>query len=566
MKKFLLFAILILGILGLFLEQQPSQRETWGWALTLIDYILAAAILLDTVSAFIKAPLKRYYFKTHIPSLVFLVVYLGFFTANRIVTVLPAGELFRGYFFLVVVRNITLVLKIYGRVRRLKGFLNSIFSKPAQTVVASFILVILVGTLLLMMPPMNRTGHIRPVDALFTVTSAVCVTGLIVVDTAVDFTFWGQLVILAVIQIGGLGIMLLSYFLVFSFRRSVSLKDRKLLSYMLNASDMRTIVKSVKRIIVLTFAIELGGALILFPRFLLGGLPAGRAVFHSIFHSVSAFCNAGFALYSDSLMSFRGSPWVNFTIAGLIIAGGISFAVLTEVSDAVKAFFRRRKADLSINSRIVLKISGILTLVSLLVIYRLEYLRNLSGLPLGEQYLSAFFQAVTLRTAGFNTLPIEAFGAGTLMFLMGIMFIGGASGSTAGGIKVNSLGVVLAYVHSFRTGVDDVLIRHHLIPREQVLQAFTVIVFGFLSVFAASLLLFITEDLPPVPILFEAVSAFATVGLSAGITGALSVPGKLIIVVLMFIGRLGPLTLLSASAVTERVSRVSYPDTNILIG
>ena len=566
MKKFFLFTILILGILGLFLEQQPSQRETWGWALALIDYILAGAILLDTVSAFLKAPLKKYYFKTHIPSLVFLTIYLGFFTANRIVSALPAGELFRGYFFLVVVRNITLVLKIYGRVRKLKGYLNSIFSKPAQTVVASFILVILVGTLLLMMPPMNSSGHIRPVDALFTVTSAVCVTGLIVVDTAVDFTFWGQLVILAVIQIGGLGIMLLSYFLVFAFRRSVSLKDRKLLSYMLNASDMRTIVKSVKRIIVLTFGIELGGAVILFPRFLMEGFPTGKAVFHSLFHAISAFCNAGFALYTDSLVSFRGSPWVNFTIAALIIAGGISFTVLTEVSGAVKALFHRRKTDLSINSRIVLKISGILTLVSLLVIYKLEYARNLSGLPLGEEYLAAFFQAVTLRTAGFNTLPFEAMGAGTLMFMMGIMFIGGASGSTAGGIKVNSLGVVVAYIHSFRAGGEEVLVRRLVVPREQVLQAFTVIVFGFFSVFTASLLLLVTEDLPPVPILFEAVSAFATVGLSAGITGALSVPGKLIIVVLMFIGRLGPLTLLSASASTERVSRVSYPDTTILIG
>jgi trk system potassium uptake protein TrkH len=566
MKKFFLFTILILGILGLFLEQQPSQRETWGWALTLLDYLLAGVILGEAVAAFIKAPLKRYYFRTHIPSLVFLAVYLGFFTANRIVSALPAGELFKGYFFLVVIRNIALVLKIYGRVRKLKGYLSSIFSKPAQTVVASFILVILVGTLLLMMPPMNSSGHIRPVDALFTVTSAVCVTGLIVVDTAVDFTFWGQLVILVVIQIGGLGIMLLSYFLVFSFRRSVSLKDRKLLSYMLNASDMRSIINSVKRIIILTFAIELGGAAVLFPRFLLGGLPAGKAVFHSIFHAISAFCNAGFALYTDSLVSFRSSPWVNFTIAALIIAGGISFTVITEVSVAVRKLLHRKKAGLSINSQIVLKISGLLTLVSLLVIYKLEYARTLSGLPLGEEYLSAFFQAVTLRTAGFNTLPFEAMGTGTLMFMMGIMFIGGASGSTAGGIKVNSLGVVLAYIHSFRTGGEDVLIRGHLVPREQVLQAFTVIVFGILAVFIASLLLFITEDLPPIPILFEAVSAFATVGLSAGITGALSVPGKLIIVILMFIGRLGPLTLLSASAVSEKASRVSYPDTTILIG
>jgi trk system potassium uptake protein TrkH len=565
-KKALLIIILVLGIGGLFLEQQSDFLPNSNLILSLVDYTLLAAIFLETLIAFLQAPLKKYYVRKNFWSLIFLLVYIGFFALNRVMSVDSAESSFKGYFLLAVIRNLAMFFKLYTRVKRLSGFLQSIFSKPAQTVVISFLLVILVGTLLLMMPMMNVSGKIAVEDAFFTVTSAVCVTGLVVLDTPTDFTLAGQIVILGLIQIGGLGIMLLSYFLVFSFRRSVSIQDRQILSYMLNASDIKGIVKSITRIIGITFSIEAAGAALLIPVFLHRGMPPGRAVFQGIFHSISAFCNAGFALYSDSLSGFYNSPALNFIIAGLIIAGGISFAVLTEMTSWLKSLLGRKRSFVSVNTKVVLRITVVLIVVSTLVIYRLEYNSLLYPLGVHEQYLAAFFQAVTLRTAGFNTLPFDRFSGGTLIFMMGVMFIGGASGSTAGGIKVNTLGVVWGYIRSLRREKHEVLLFRKAIPRDQILQAFTVIIFGMLVVFFAAFFLLLVEDSEPVDILFETVSAFATVGLSTGITPNLTLLGKIIISTVMFIGRLGPLTILSASSSSERSSRISYPETNILIG
>ncbi|MBI9097845.1 MAG: TrkH family potassium uptake protein [Spirochaetaceae bacterium] len=562
----MLFILLILGIAGLYLEQQIDKLGEFDWIVSVIDLTLVFFLVSEALLSFLKVPNKKYFLKTNIPSLIFLVIYLFLFLVNRLSHFIHPGSFFRGYFFLVVVRNILLILKVYGRIRKFTGYLNSIFSKPAQTVVLSFIVVILVGTLLIMMPFMTVDGYISPINALFTVTSAVCVTGLIVVDTAVYFTLIGQITLLVLIQIGGLGIMLLSYFMVFSFRRSLSLKDRTLLSFMLNESDLKAIVKSVKRIIILTFSIELTGALILFPLFLSEGYPPGPSIFNALFHAISAFCNAGFALFSNSLESFRGNYLLNFTIAGLIIAGGISFSVLTELVTGIRDIFRKRKTVLSINTKVVVQVSAILTVAAMLVIYKLEHRTNLYILPLGEQYLSAFFQAVTLRTAGFNTLSFTSLRTGTLMMMIGIMFIGGASGSTAGGIKVNTLGVVWAYIQSFRKGKDDTLIYRHQVSKDQILQAFTVIIFGIISVFTITFILIVIEDFPPVEILFESVSAFATVGLSTGITGSFTTLGKFCLIILMFFGRIGPLTLLTASSKGEKSSQISYPEATLLIG
>jgi trk system potassium uptake protein TrkH len=565
-KNIGLFLFLILGVTGLYLEQQIELLGSLSWIVTVIDYILVVFLFSESFLSFLKVPNKKNYVRTHIPSLVFLFVYILLFVLNKSSGLLSEGSFFRGYFFLVVVRNILLILKVFGRIRKFTGYLNSIFSKPAQTVVLSFVIVILVGTLLLMMPFMTVDNYIRPIDAFFTVTSAVCVTGLIVVDTALYFTLAGKITILVLIQIGGLGIMLLSYFMVFAFRRSVSLKDRTLLSFMLNESDMKGIVKSVKRIILLTFSIEFSGALLLFPVFIKGGNPLGLAIFHSLFHAISAFCNAGFALYSDSLESFRGNYLLNFTIAALIITGGISFSVLTELSSGIKGLFRKKKINFSINTKVVLQVSAVLTLIGMLVIYKLEHLSMFYNRPLGEQYLSAFFQSVTLRTAGFNTISFSALGTGTLMLMIGIMFIGGASGSTAGGIKVNTLGVVWAYINSFRKGKEETLLYKHQVPKDQILQAFTVILFGVFSIFTVTFIMILTESGSPEAILFEAVSAFATVGLSTGITGHLTSVGKICIIILMFFGRIGPLTLLTASSRGEKSSQISYPEATLLIG
>jgi trk system potassium uptake protein TrkH len=485
--------------------------------------------------------------------------------------------------------------------------LAGLVTHPSQTVVLSFLTAILVGTALLALPFASAgEGSLSFLESLFTATSAVCVTGLIVVDTATELSFWGQLIVLVLIQAGGLGIMLLSFFVVFSLRRRVSLQDRVLVSYMLQQRDVSTLRASVRRIVLITVSIEAVGALLLF--FAMGGATGapvgsngalGERIFSSVFHAVSAFCNAGFALFSESFTRFLDAPGVNFTVAALIILGGLSFTVLSDLhrvlADGIRTLFRggrrvgapegrggqwglerqrqasgrtrARQRRLSVNSRLVLLLSGVLLLLGTALIYALEHARTLADFPLGTQYLASFFQAVTLRTAGFNTVSIAALGLPTLVALMAFMFVGGAAGGTAGGIKVNSLGVIGAFLASRRNRMQQqVRIFRHAIPGAQVHNAFTVMLFGVATVFVATFLLTITEGLPLEALLFEAVSAFGTVGLSTGITGELSPAGRLVITVLMFVGRLGPLTLLAASLRRERRVAVEYPEADIQVG
>ena len=566
MSKIGVFLLLFMGVAGLYLEQQPQAVSAFPWIISLIDYLLFIFIITEALVSFIKTPFKFGYVKTHLPSVIFLGVYSFFFIVNKLNLIFSPEATSGLNFFFITIRNILLILKMYGRIRKFTGYLNSIASKPAQTVVLSFFIVILVGTLLLLLPFMSKSGTIRLIDALFTATSAVCVTGLAVVDTAFHYTIWGKITILLLIQIGGLGIMLLSSFMVLVLGRSVSLKDRSVLSFMLDEKDINSIRNSVRRIITLTFAIELAGAILLFPIFLRSGLPILSAIFYSVFHSISAFCNAGFSLYSDSLLSFQGNIPMNLIISMLIILGGISFIVIIDTASGIKRIFSGGKAMFSINTKVVLKVSGVLLLISTLFIYKLEHETMFFSMGLGKQYITAFFQAVTLRTAGFNTIDFGALRAGTLMFMIGIMFIGGASGSTAGGIKVNTLGAIWAYIHSFRQERDEILIYKHQVPLAKIQQSFIVISFAVLSIFIVSFILMLTEKADPIFILFETVSAFATVGLSTGITPYLSTIGKICIICLMFIGRIGPLTLLTASSGRERSSRIAYPEASLLIG
>jgi trk system potassium uptake protein TrkH len=477
------------------------------------------------------------------------------------------------------------VLKVFTRIRKLSSFISSVITQPAQTIVLSFVLVIAVGTLVLMMPFVTNDGAgLAFVEALFTATSAVCVTGLIVVDTATVLTVGGQIVVLVLIQIGGLGIMILSFFTIYVFRRSVSVENKLLISYMLSEKNLNSLAGALKRIIGITFAIELAGAVLLLPLFADEAGSLGEGLFFAVFHAVSAFCNAGFALFSDSLVGFANRPAINAVIAALIIAGGLSFAVVSDALGAVghtlrewgrriEDLVRRRRYPrpnarytLSVNSRAVLLTSGSLLLAGLILFYAIEHGRSLSDQPTGTQYLVSAFQSVTLRTAGFNTVDLGGLANTSYLAMMAIMFIGGASGSTAGGIKVNTVAVIVGYLRSLRRGEEQTVLFKHSIPAGQVATAFTVLVFGVVAVCLAAAVLALTEPFALVDILFESVSAFATVGLSTGITGGLSIAGRLVIIGLMFIGRLGPLTLFSALSARARKTGVLYPSADLSVG
>jgi trk system potassium uptake protein TrkH len=541
-----------------------------------LDFMILGFLIIEVVLEFRLAVYKTIYIRKNIFSLLFVVIFISLFIFNKILLFTSLNFEGSGNALLIlIIRNLFLLLKVLSRFKRLRSILESIHVHPAQTIFMSFLLVILGGTLLLMMPFTAAEGNGLPfLNALFTATSAVCVTGLIVVDTATYFSIWGQIIILILIQIGGLGIMILSYFTVFVLRRAMSVEDKVLISYMLSDDDLSSISRTMKSIVGITFLIEGAGALILFAGFVKNTtLGAGSWFFYSVFHSVSAFCNAGFALFSDSLEGFSNSIILSGGVALLIITGGISFSVIANLRSVINVKFGRNNLEttrgqsrLTLNTKIVLSLSSVLLISGTLLFYALEHGGTLKNMSIGSQYFTAFFQSVTLRTAGFNTVSFGSLAPSMLVIMMIFMFIGAASGSTAGGIKVNTVAVLGSAIKSAWKNEKDVVLLKQGIPSELVLKAFMILLFGVVAVTTGTFLLAITENAPLEDIMFEVVSAFGTVGLSTGLTLGLSSLGRLVIIILMFVGRLGPLTVLAAASTVSKRLNVTYPQADISIG
>jgi trk system potassium uptake protein TrkH len=565
-------AAFVLGVIALFMEQAEAGPVIAG-VIHLIDFAILALILWSTAGEIRNAKYPRNYVRTYWPSLAFVVGFTGFFLYSKYTTFFiqdPAG------FNLLTVwlRNMFLVVKILGRMRNVFKLLERMADKPAQTVTISFILVILSGALALMVGWATIDGlGLNFLDALFTATSAVCVTGLIIVDTAVALTRTGQMIVLVLIQIGGLGIMLFSFFVMIALRRRLSIQDRLTVSYMLSEDDMLGLSRSVRAIVMSTLTIECVGALVLFTRFVSLKESLADAVFHSAFHAVSAFCNAGFALYSDSLESFRHDPLVLLAIAILITLGGISFGVINDLKSWIQSLTGRPGRNRgrlvrigSMNTRIVLALSAVLVCAGFGGFYLLEHRGVMVDYVLGEQYLGALFQSVTLRTAGFNSVSFAGLRDATLLFMIMFMFIGGASGSTAGGIKVNSLAAIGAFFMSFLRQEKTPRLGAFSVSIEKVGRAFLILFFGLSSVLVGVFVLSLSEDAPFLPLLFEVVSAFGTVGLSTGLTPDLSPVGKGMIMILMFLGRMGPWTILTAASKKNLQGQIEYPQGDLAIG
>ncbi len=567
---------LLLSIISLFIEQMEFPSVIFLIITNILDFVILYLLISEVVLEFKLAVYKTIYIRKNIFSLIFVAVFVLLFIYNKFLLFTSFNQGSSGTAMLIlIIRNLFLLLKVLTRFKRLTSLLENIHVHPAQTIFMSFLLVILGGTLLLMMPFTAAEGNgLSFLDALFTSTSAVCVTGLIVVDTALYFSIWGKIIILILIQIGGLGIMILSYFTVFVLRRSMSVEDKVLISYMLSDDDMSSISRTLKSIIGVTFLIEGIGALILMIGFIKNtSLSAGSYVFYSIFHAVSAFCNAGFALFTDSLEGFNSSLLVSGGIAVLIITGGISFSVIANFKSVIHGHIKRKTTKgsglipvFTLNTKIVLFLSGVLLVSGTFLFYAIEHSGTLKNMSLGTQYLSAFFQSVTLRTAGFNSVSFSNLSSSVLVIMMMFMFIGAASGSTAGGIKINTLAVLGAAVKSAWKNEKDVILLKKAIPSDLVSKAFMILLFGVIAVLTGTFLLTVTEQAPLENILFEVVSAFGTVGLSTGLTSQLSGPGRFVIIVLMFIGRLGPLTVLAAASTGSKRLNVTYPQADISIG
>lgn len=403
-------------------------------------------------------------------------------------------------------------------------------------------------------------------DALFTSTSAVCVTGLIVQDTPTYFTLTGQIIILVLIQLGGLGIMTFSTMILLVAGRKIAVTDRILVQEGFLPGAPRDFRSLVKSIFFFTFSIEFIGFLFLFLRFQ-KDLPLLKALYSSLFHAVSAFCNAGFSVFSNSLMSYRGDILVNLTVVFLIILGGLGFLVIHEAVRAIANLFKGVKVQISLHSKLVLLVTVVLILGSYLLFFLLEAGNSMKNFSLKEKILASLFQVVTPRTAGFSTMDLTALSTTTVLVMILLMFIGASPGSTGGGVKTSTFGVVLAFIKSKIAARGSINIFYRTIPQENVVKAFTVISLALSLIFISSFLVLASQPAMLMKeVFFEVFSAFGTVGLSLGVTSSLSPLSKVAIVLTMYAGRIGPLTLLYAFSRRKALGKFEYVEERVMIG
>jgi trk system potassium uptake protein TrkH len=444
--------------------------------------------------------------------------------------------------------------------------------RPGVFIIISYLAAAAVGTVLLSLPLASTGAPLARIDAFFTATSAICVTGLIVVDTGTQFTLFGKSVILVLIQLGGLGVMTFSVLFFLFLGRRLGTKQRWIITESFTPTPIQEVRSLIKSIFIFTFATEGIGMLLLYVRWR-ASMPAADAIFSSLFHSVSAFCNAGFSLFETSFVRYRGSMLLNITIMALIVIGGLGFPVIYEFIGRIQNRRQHRRRPFSLHTRMVLWTTVILILVGAGIIFLLELDRPDYTAGFRERILTALFQSVTARTAGFNTLDIPSLSAATLFTLIMLMFIGASPGSCGGGIKTTSLAVITGIFRNKIRGRNYVSIFHRTLSEDTVSRALAIFIMGVVTVTIGLILLLITELESAIPgtdyfltCFFEAVSAFGTVGLSMGITPTLSAGGKLVIVVLMLVGRVGLLTI--AYVVTRRVREdlFRYVEEKVMIG
>lgn len=419
-----------------------------------------------------------------------------------------------------------------------------------------------------MLPISNSNGQpLSFVDAFFTATSATCVTGLVVVDTGTSFTVFGQVVIMLLIQVGGLGFMTMATLFALAFKKKISLKERLILQEALNQGSMEGIVRLIRKVLLFAFCIE-GTAAILFATRWAFDLPLGQAIYFGIFHAVSLFNNAGFDLFGSvygpfsSLTSYVGDPVINTVAMLLIVLGGIGFIVLSDVVDY------RRTRKLSLHTKIVLTMTGLLIVIGTVVIFIFEFTntRTLAGLSGWEQFWASLFQSVSPRTAGANTIDIGAMRQASQFFMIILMFIGASPGSTGGGIKTTTFAILVGAVITMIRGKEDIVIYRYRLAKDRIFKAVTLTLLALFLVIMVSMILSTTEDHPFLMILFETTSAFGTVGLTMGLTTDLTDFGKVLLCLTMFAGRLGPITLAYALGPKSERELYRHPEGKITIG
>ncbi len=431
---------------------------------------------------------------------------------------------------------------------------------PPQLLVLIFAFFIVLGTCLLKLPFATEKS-ISWVDALFTTTSAMTVTGLTVVDTASTYTLFGEIVIMCLIQVGGLGIMSFAVLIYLMLGRKIGFKERLVMQQALNQTSLGGIISLVRNLFLFSFAIEACAMLLLSLRW----VPEygwAKGLYYSLFHSVSAFNNAGFGLWEDNLIGFVGDPVINLVISLLFITGGIGFTVLIDLKKT------KRFRELSLHSKLMIVSTFVINLVSMIIIFLLEYNNPNTLGPLSgwEKFWATYFQAVSPRTAGFNTIDLSGLEDTTAFYMIFLMFIGAGSASTGGGIKLTTFIIIILAVITFIRGKNDIVIFRKTISDSYIVKALAITIISLLFIIIAIFTLSITENQPFIKIAFEVMSAFGTVGLTMGLTGDLTEIGKGIIIFIMFLGKLGPLTLVFSFARRQQEQKIRYPREDILTG
>lgn len=447
-----------------------------------------------------------------------------------------------------------------------KGWLAG--SSATQTICSSFLLVIAVGTLLLTLPISSRTGRLGIIDAMFTATSATCVTGLVVRDTWSQFSLFGQVIILMLIQVGGLGLVTLTSFFALAARRRMGFRDLRLLGESVSADGLSKATEVLKIVIKLAAAFEaVGIVLLLFafvPQF------GAEGVWVSVFTAISAFCNAGFDLFGrfgaySSLVPYVNNYYVQAVIMFMIMAGGLGFMVWVELAEY------RKKRRLSLHAKVVLQFSAIFWVGGAVLLALLEWSnpRTMGGLSVPGKIMAALFQSVSTRTAGMNTIDLAACSPISKLLMSVLQFIGAAPGSTGGGVKVTTFAVLILTIRSVAQGRDDCVIGGHHIESKTVYRALTIIVIGAVAAFGSAVVVYYNtaETVSVIDCIFESCSAFGTVGLSVGVTGQLNTGAKLLYMACMFMGRVGPVSLaISLTAKPDDNKRKVLPVGHINVG
>lgn len=498
----------------------------------------------------------------------------GVFLSNF--SIVTSNKSFWTFFF----GNLSIVVAIFliaiSEISVLARLISSINIPPALLFSTSFFIIILIGSGLLMLPKAH-TLPLTFLDSLFTSVSAVCVTGLVVVDTATSFTPLGKIIIICLIQIGGLGIMTFTGFFSFIFTSSSSFRDRLLLKEIFSSQSLDNLFKLLTKIILWTFLIEITGAILIYSSL---DLDSSNKVLFSIFHAVSAFCNAGFSTLSDGLFSasIRHNYSIQITVALLVILGGIGFPILLNIYSYFKQFIivlirkvqMRRipviHTQMNISGRVVVFMTLFLIVAGTGLYYLFESEHSLSGMDNTQKFIISFFGSVSSRTAGFHITDISLWGYPTVFLMIFLMWIGASPGSTGGGIKTTTFAIALRSAYNSIKGRQHLVIGNREISSGTIIRVLAIIFLSILIITAGFFCLLLTEPgKNPVHLLFECVSAFSTVGLSLANTSSFSQAGKIVVILLMFIGRVGPLTLLTGLLVSYHKSYSRYPEIDIII-